>query len=179
MRGGGRDGGTMNGSAEISQCERYRYSLTREWDGSRPWCCFIGLNPSTADANIDDPTIRRCIGFAKAWGYGNMLMLNPFAFRTPSPREMFIALKRGTDIVGGPKNFFPAIQSRIDRAGVTVAAWGSHAGDRGMMALRQLRNLHYLALNADGSPKHPLYLKANLLPISFVARGVGAEVGHE
>lgn len=169
----------MNGSAEISQCGRYRYSLTREWDGSLPWCCFIGLNPSTADANIDDPTIRRCIGFAKAWGYGNLLMLNLFAFRTSSPKEMFAVLKRGTDIVGGSKNFFPAIQSRIDRAGVTVAAWGSHAGDRGKMALCQLRNLHYLALNTDGSPKHPLYLKASLLPISFVGQGVGAEVGHE
>jgi hypothetical protein len=157
----------MNGSANISMCKRYRYELTREWDYSLPWCCFIGLNPSTADASVDAPTIRRCIGFAKAWGYGRLLMLNLFAYRTVSPTVMFAARKRGIDIIGGTENYFPELQRRMGFATVTVAAWGAHGGGRGVDALCHLRGLHYLALNADGSPKHPLYLKGDLVPISF------------
>ena len=157
----------MNGTAEFSSCSRFRYSLTREWDATRPWCCFIGLNPSTADANTDDPTIRRCVGFAKSWGYGNLLMLNLFAYRTPSPKEMFNAWKRGTDIIGGAENYFTSLQRKMNKAAVTVAAWGAHGGGRGLDALLHLRGLHYLALNSDGSPKHPLYLRGDLLPISY------------
>jgi hypothetical protein len=95
-------------------------------------------------------------------------MLNLFAYRTPSPKEMFAARKRGADIIGGTENYFAAMQKRMDNAAVTVAAWEAHSGGRGIDALCHLRNLHYLALNADGSPKHPLYLKGNLVPISFI-----------
>jgi hypothetical protein len=166
----------MNGSAIISPCKRYRYELTREWDYSLPWCCFIGLNPSTADASVDDPTIRRCIGFAKTWGYGRLLMLNLFAYRTVSPKAMFNARKMGIDIIGGIENYFPALQRKMDCATVTVAAWGAHGKSRGIDALCHLKGLHYLALNADGSPKHPLYLKGDLLPISFTPTNSNSRV---
>lgn len=73
----------MISKANISACDRYSYSLERVWDkgGYKNLCLFIMLNPSTADAHIDDPTIRRCIGFAKSWGYGGILVGNLYAFR--------------------------------------------------------------------------------------------------
>jgi hypothetical protein len=159
----------MIGTALFSDCERYRYELTRTWDVSLPWCCFIGLNPSTADASINDPTIRRCIAFAQAWGYGNLLMLNLYAYRTPSPKVMFATREKYVDILGGSQNFFPAMRQRILERNIklTVAAWGRHAEDRGFAAIRELPNLNYLALNGDGSPKHPLYLKGTLTPVPF------------
>ena len=71
----------MKRSAKISSCGLYRYDLWRVWDSQKENVCFIGLNPSTADENKDDPTIRRCMAFAMAWGYGSLCMLNLFAFR--------------------------------------------------------------------------------------------------
>lgn len=155
----------MQGSAEISDCGRFRYALTREWDQALPWCCFIGLNPSTADANVDDPTIRRCIGFSKSFGCGRLLMLNLYAFRTVSPEVMWAARKNFVDIIGGKENWFYAMQQRITRCdAMTIAAWGRHGKDRGLDAMCHLEGLHYLALNSDGTPKHPLYLKGDLKP---------------
>ena len=159
---------STKGSAVISPCGRFRYELTREWDEALPWCCFIGLNPSTADANTDDPTIRRCIGFAKSFGCGNLLMLNLYAFRTVSPKVLWQARRDFVDIVGGKDNHFPAMQTRINfRAALTIAAWGRHGKNRGIDALNYLSELHYLSLNSDGTPKHPLYLKADLKPVLF------------
>jgi len=160
----------MTGSALISACGRFRYELIREWDGSLPWCCFIGLNPSTADATLDDPTIRRCIGFSKSFGCGRLLMLNLYAFRTVSPKVLWDARKKGVDIIGGPANYFDAMQKKInERGALTIAAWGKHGKNRGTDALCHLRGLHYLTLNADRTPKHPLYLKASLTPSPFAA----------
>ena len=75
-------------SAEISPCGLYRYSLTRKWEAWKGTVNFIMLNPSTADAQEDDPTIRRCIGFAKAWGYGGIVVTNLFAYRATNPKEL-------------------------------------------------------------------------------------------
>ena len=74
--------------ADFSECGRYRYKLWRTWDDIRPVVMFIMLNPSTADATADDPTIRRCIGFARAWGYGGVRVGNLFAWRTPYPQRV-------------------------------------------------------------------------------------------
>ena len=68
-------------NAELSACGKYRYRLSRIWDDKKPLVLFIMLNPSTADAEQDDPTIRRCIAFAKNWGYGGFMAGNLFAFR--------------------------------------------------------------------------------------------------
>ena len=79
------------GTARISRCKRYRYELTRTWDEAAGTCAFVCLNPSTADARVDDPTLRRCIGFAKSWGYGRVVMLNAYAYRATDPAEMLAA----------------------------------------------------------------------------------------
>jgi len=76
----------VKGSASISRDGRYRYALRRVWDPRNPSVLFIGLNPSTADHQQDDPTIRRCIRFARDWGFGELIAANLFAFRTKSPR---------------------------------------------------------------------------------------------
>ena len=75
-------------NAVISECGKYRYSLTRIWDESKPKVMFIMLNSSTANANNDDPTIRRCINFAKAWGFGDLYVCNIFAYRATNPQEL-------------------------------------------------------------------------------------------
>lgn len=68
--------------AILSEDRKYRYILSRTWDETKPTVLFIGLNPSTADEKTDDPTIRKCINYAKCWGYGKILMANLFAFRS-------------------------------------------------------------------------------------------------
>lgn len=86
----------MEKTAIISEDEKYRYQLSRCWDETKPRILFIMLNPSTADANIDDPTIRRVISFAKSWGYGGVYVGNLFAFRSTDPK----GLKQIADPVG-------------------------------------------------------------------------------
>ena len=75
-------------SAILSDCRIYRYSLTRTWDVNKKYVLFIGLNPSTADENYDDPTIRRCVDYAHRWGYGGLVMTNLFAFRATLPIDL-------------------------------------------------------------------------------------------
>ena len=78
----------MRTNAILSEDRKYRYVLLREWDSQLPKIMFIGLNPSTADENQDDPTIRRCIAFAKSFDYGGFYMLNLFAYRSTSPSKL-------------------------------------------------------------------------------------------
>lgn len=143
-------------SAEFSPCRRYRYLLSRKWgDGLR--VAFIGLNPSTADETQDDPTIRRCIGFAKAWGYGGLWMLNLFAFRATLPKDM----KAAIDPVGPENDEF--IYRVAKRSALVVAAWGVHGRYRNRSVevagvLGMAGPVHCLGVTQDGSPKHPLYL---------------------
>src|SRR5438309_1547537 len=90
---------SMKYSATISNCQQYRYRLSRCWDESLPACMFIMLNPSTADAKVDDRTIKRCMAYARAWGYGKLYVGNLFAFRATKPKNM----KAASDPVG-PNN---------------------------------------------------------------------------
>lgn len=156
----------MQGTAEFSECGRFRYTLTRTW-GTEQKLCVVGLNPSTATADTNDPTIRRCMVYARTWGHGGLLMLNLFAFRTAFPKELWQAYERGVDIIGGARNYYDALTGYIEQHNcpVVLAAWGRHGGERGQAALRCLPRLHYLGLNSDLSPKHPLYLPSNLKPI--------------
>ena len=110
----------LDNGAELSDCGLYRYLLTRTWDAQCERVVFIGLNPSTADATEDDPTIRRIIGFARSWGYGGVDMLNLFAFRATDPSD----LKAAVDPVG-PKND-RYLAEYTSRSHATVAAWGVH-----------------------------------------------------
>lgn len=108
-------------TARFSPCRRYRYELWRRWDvPTAPFAMFIGLNPSTADETADDPTIRRCIRFARDWGFGGLLMTNLFAFRATDPAVM----KAEAEPVG-PENS-AIIQSNACNAGIIIAAWGVH-----------------------------------------------------
>jgi len=145
--------------ATLSGDRVYRYALTRQWgDGER--VAFIGLNPSTADATTDDPTIRRCIGFARDWGYDGLVMLNLFAFRATDPAVMMAA----ADPVG-PEND-ATIMEYVDSTAVIVAAWGAH-GDyrkRGASVRAMIPDLRCLKLTKNGHPGHPLYLPKTLLP---------------
>lgn len=156
----------MSRDTIFSPCRTYRYVLWREFgelldDGS--YAMFIGLNPSTADETNDDPTIRRCIAFAKSWGYGALCMTNLFAFRATDPAVMLAA----ADPVGVDNNRH--LLQMAQGAGVIVAAWGKHGGHLGRdQAVRKmLPGLHCLSLTKAGQPGHPLYLKSELKPVRF------------
>lgn len=124
---------------------------------------FIGLNPSTADETEDDPTIRRCIAFAKGWGYDSLCMTNLFAFRSTDPSVMLAE----PDPIGLENDAHLLEMAR--GAGIVVAAWGTPGGHLGRdTAVRQLiPNLHYMRLTKDGHPGHPLYLPGDLVPIQW------------
>jgi len=150
----------MQNGATFSPDRLYRYDLWRTWIGGEGYAMFVGLNPSTADETQDDPTIRRCIAFAKAWGYAGLCMTNLFAFRAKDPEEM----KRAPDPVGVDND--PTLWDRAGDAGVVVAAWGVHgayrARDQWVRAM--LPRLHMLRLTKEGHPGHPLYLPKTLTP---------------
>lgn len=148
----------------------YRYSLSRIWDESLPPLTVIGLNPSTADETEDDPTIRRCVGYAKAWGLGGLIMLNLFAYRATNPQEM----KAAPDPIGPDNDAF----LRVGADGVFLAAWGAHGAFRGRGdSVRRLlwnRPLYCLGVTHKGEPKHPLYLRADLQPVPLQPLGGGS-----
>lgn len=145
-------------TAEIDPTGKYRYRLTREWDDSKPSVLWIMLNPSTADALVDDPTIRRCIGFARSWGYGGIVACNLFALRATDPRE----LKTHPDPVGPDNDRFLDIEYAITAR--AIAAWGIHGGERAKDVLKRLHHLQCLGITKHGHPKHPLYALATLKP---------------
>jgi hypothetical protein len=158
--------------AVLSNCGSYRYTLTRKWSGSRPALTFIMLNPSTADGTLDDPTIRRCIGFARARGFGGIQVLNLFAFRATDPRHMMAA----HDPVG-PNNDGHIIAALTEAAAASspvIAAWGVHGTHNGREAdVRKLSMecgvpLMCLGLTKGGHPRHPLYVAAKQ---EFVSAG--------
>lgn len=153
----------MQRSAIISPCQRYRYTLEREWAPELPGVLFVALNPSTADGTCDDPTIRRCIGFAKSWGFGKLVVANLFALRSSRP----VMLSRDADPIG-PQNdwWLTELSTRYD---LTVAAWGVHGTlkQRAAEVLPKLRNVHHLGLTNAGHPRHPLYLSKATCPIQF------------
>lgn len=149
--------GPIHYGASVSTCGRYRYLLTRIWGEARPLANFIMLNPSTADGTTDDPTIRRCMAFARAWGYGGLLVSNLFAFRATDPHELY-----RTEAPVGHEND-AAITACALASGLHVAAWGVHGSlmNRGQ-AVRTLlwgiRPLTCLGMTKSGQPRHPLYM---------------------
>jgi hypothetical protein len=150
-------------NAVISPDGRYRYLLTRRVSAARDTVTFIMLNPSTADATLDDPTIRRCIGFSRRWRCGVLQVVNLFAFRTSDPG----CLKTVADPVG-PENLRWILRS-VDRAEhsrvrpIVVCAWGVHGRHRNqdlaILRLLKRRTIRLVALGRtkDGHPRHPLY----------------------
>lgn len=164
-------------SATLSEDGRYRYLLTRTWpqplDGD-PYVSrilFVMLNPSTADARFDDPTIRRCVGFAQRWGYTDLTVANLYAYRATSPNDLW----RADDPVGPLNNGY--LRRAAREAGLIVCAWGVHGlrDGRGAAVLRMLRDeprrhpghLYCLGLTSGGEPRHPLYVRGDteLVPL--------------
>ena len=153
----------VTGKAGFSRCRRYRYWLRRRWDPLLPPCAFIGLNPSIADAHTDDPTLRRCINFARDWGYGSLLMVNLFAWRATDPRE----LKKVADPVGARANFW--LRRALSEADLVVAAWGNggRLTYRAHAVASWLEDLQCLGVTAQGMPRHPLYCARSAMPMPW------------
>ena len=158
----------MSGGAQFSRDRRYRYRLWRRWDATRPQIAFCMLNPSTADEHTDDPTIRRCIGYARDWGYGGVEIVNLFALRATDPRE----LRRSRDPIGRRNDGYVSRAARRSKA--VVIAWGVHGTllARGAATLRLLSpraRLLALGWTLAGEPRHPLYLRRDVRPIVVAA----------
>lgn len=141
-----------------SRARTYRYLLTRIWDTRKAPVVFLMLNPSTADALEDDPTIRRCTGFAKRESTGGLIVVNLFGLRSTDPR----ALLHHHDPVGQLNDAF--VRQATDQASTVIAAWGAAGvtGDRGREVTRALTArgvvLQCLGRTSTGQPRHPLYL---------------------
>ncbi len=155
--------------AEYSDCERYRYSLTRTWDHSGQRVAFIMLNPSTATEIQNDPTVERCERRARALGFGAFQVTNIFAWRDTDPKSM----RASADPVGSEND--RAILAALDWADQVICAWGTHGAhlDRGRAVealLRQAgKGLFSLGLTQAGHPKHPLYIGYHQKPIPWQA----------
>jgi len=151
-------------TALFSPCGRFRYLLSRRWDTGRGTVLWIMLNPSTADAERDDPTIRRCIGFSRLWGFGAMEAVNLFALRATDPRE----LGRADDPVG-PLNDRHIADAAAGAAAV-IAAWGAHplaASRTGEVRPLLPGSVRCLGRTASGAPRHPLYTPSHARRIAF------------
>ena len=151
-------------TAIFSEDRKYRYALRRSWEEQQPFCLFIGLNPSTADETNDDPTIRRCIGFAKDWGYGGLYMANLFAFRATKPKDM----KLEYDSIGIENNeWLLRLSERVVR---TIAVWGIGGGykNRDKEVVKLIPNMFCLGTTKHGFPKHPLYLNKNTKLLLYI-----------
>ncbi len=150
--------------ALISECKRFRYKLWRIWDETKPRVLFIMLNPSTADHNTDDNTIRRCMNYAKSWGYGGIMVGNLYAFRATEPKDLF---RDNHDI--NPTFNDPLIQEMIPQCEIMIYAWGAHGmkNSMGKKFIERNPNGYYLELTKKGIPKHPLYLLGDLIPKKY------------
>jgi hypothetical protein len=149
--------------AVFSPGRRYRYALWRTLEAGRGTLVFIGLNPSAADERHDDPTIRRCLGFAQTWGYRRLLVGNLFARCATRPER----LRSSTAPVGLANDaWLERLAWEADRL---VACWGTYGAyrsrDRAFAAGRE--NLYCLRRNRDGSPAHPLYIRRDQQPLPW------------
>lgn len=138
--------------------QTYRYALWRSWD-ALPRIGFVLLNPNRADAEHNDPTIRRCVGFAKRWGFGGLEVVNLFAYRAKTPQ----LLRQATQPIGQDNDrYLRTLSNRVD---VIVLAWGNWGGlgqrDRAVLPFFQTQKVYSFGLTKLGHPKHPLYLRGD------------------
>jgi hypothetical protein len=161
--------GDADSVAVYSDCERYRYLLTRTWDPAGRKALFVMLNPSTATERQNDPTVERCERRARALGFGAFRVTNIFAWRDTDPRLM----RAAADPVG-PAND-ESIRDSALWADMIIAAWGTHGAHlgRGRAVETLLREtpcpLHVLGLTQAGHPQHPLYIAYDRQPVAWVA----------
>lgn len=148
--------------AEFSKCRNYRYVLWRRWNTELPMLSIIGLNPSTANEISDDPTIKRVCAIAKNNGFGGIYMLNLFAWVTAYPDELL----KCPDPVADNDRWLRKV---ADLSAEVVFAWGNfkEAQDRAKQVTSMFQNAKALHINKNGSPKHPLYCRADSKLIKF------------
>jgi hypothetical protein len=154
-------------TAWVSECGRYRHALGRHWDRGRGFVLFVGLNPSTADADKDDPTIRRCMRFARDWGYGGIEMCNLFDWRATDPKNLprtqFAISEKGDAV----------LRLRALEASRIIAAWGSvpWAKKRIDLIFKTIftdeKRWEALRITKHGYPQHPLYVPASVQPLLY------------
>ena len=160
--------------ATLSKDRVYRYTwgvAFHDFEGAqRQSCIFLMLNPSTADENKTDPTVRRCMGFARQWGFASLSVINIFAYRATNPKE----LRFVNDPIGDWNDII--IKRTADKAPMVVCAWGTHGGlrGRGKQVLEMLEpyneKLFHFGWTKNGQPRHPLYVPANT-PLISIKRG--------
>jgi hypothetical protein len=154
----------FDSGATFSKCRKYRYRLWRSWGDREHRIVFVGLNPSTADENVDDPTIRKCVGFAKRWGFGAIDMVNVFAWRSTDPNGLLSATPNHV----GPDNT-ETLDRAFNDAHRIVWCWGKHSArvrrlvqcaqqELGWFTTPKRCEVGTFGRMADGSPRHPLML---------------------
>ena len=154
----------------------HRLYLWRRWNKERPWVMFIGLNPSTADERLNDPTVRRCIGFAARWGYGGIFMCNVFTLVSTDPKKLNVQ----TPIAMGASSAMKVIRGRCSKA---VAGWGNlitqvRQGEERIEQIKQkLSPLYCLGMTKQGHPRHPLYLPYSTELIAYNRHQTNIKVG--
>lgn len=159
----------------FSENRLHRYVLKHIWDEDKPVCMFVGLNPSTADEISHDNTVRRCVNFAKDWGYGTLIMTNIFGYRATDPKDM----KEFSMPIGVSNDYH--LLDMAESVALVIAAWGTHAEHmnrhKEVMNLFVDHNLYCLGVTKAGYPKHPLYLKSDLRPVLYKAKGQKIHMG--
>jgi hypothetical protein len=175
-------GAEVRQSAVLSEDEVYRYSLVRRWhfpglldlERTDAPATFIMLNPSTADGTLDDPTIRRCVGFARDLGLAGIVVLNLYAYRATEPADLWQAQRSGVDVVGPETDrLIVSAAARCRTYGTPlVAAWGAGAKTGRVAEVLELvraagTRLTALGLTKAGAPRHPLYVRGDTVPQPF------------
>ena len=176
----GESNAPLQRAARFSRDRRYRYLISRtlanptpgrarcgEGNGSKDGLLFVMLNPSIADAQSDDPTLRRCMAFARQWGFSRLDVVNLYARICTNPRRLF----EGPDPEGPRNNFW--IRHATANAALIVCAWGNSGGEKAAIRARAVtrllaasgRALHHLGLTASGAPRHPLYVPGSARPV--------------
>lgn len=160
--------GAIERTAIFDETGSYRYQLGRRWQKEGPTVAFIMLNPSTADANQDDPTLRACIQFAQRWECAALSVVNLFGYRTPHPK----VLRRAADPVGPENDEY--VMRAVEQAERVVLGWGNFGGwlgrDRTVLNLLEAHKekIHCLQRNKSGQPRHPLYIRREVALQPFV-----------
>lgn len=161
--------GPVVATAKISDDGLYRYTLSRRWDYGGTTAFFIMLNPSTADGFVDDPTIRRCMGYAKAWDCTALVVVNLYAYRATKPEDLWTV----EDPVGPDNDYWLRREMAVAKAtdAPLIAAWGANAKPDRVAHVRLMPGagrMQALGLTKGGQPRHPLYLPATAKPTPIV-----------
>jgi hypothetical protein len=159
--------GEVDREAVISDCGQYRYELTRSWGAGR-LVNFVMLNPSTADGTRDDPTVRRCLAFARSWGFDAVVVSNLFALRATQPEQLW----QSPDPVGPDNDSWIACCAGV--SDMVICAWGNlgryrdrAAAVRRLLEAENKPKIHCLGCTMALQPRHPLYLAASISPLPW------------